>query len=128
MRSCLKRFPCPYNVCKKDIIIINESRDRTQKGLRLLDAIIRSFSVPCFQYFYSYLSCYVGLQALFFDIVESGLNDRFKVDDIPRVFKFCQYAKSEIPAPSPKVMKVQSHSCCVHMIYLFIFSAGWRFL
>jgi hypothetical protein len=47
-----------------------------------------------------------ALQALFFEIVESGLNDRFKIDDIPRVFKFCQYAKSEIPAPSAKVMKV----------------------
>ena len=55
---------------------------------------------------FNHSSCYDGLQALFFDIVESGLNDRFKVDDIPRVFKFCQYAKSEIPAPSPKVMKV----------------------
>jgi aspartate beta-hydroxylase len=43
-------------------------------------------------------------KALFFDIVESGLNDRFKEDDVPRVFKFCQYAKNEIPAPSAKVM------------------------
>lgn len=48
----------------------------------------------------------ITLQALFFEIVESGLNDRFKVDQIPRVFKFCQYAKSEIPAPSAKVLKV----------------------
>lgn len=51
-----------------------------------------------------------GFQALFFEIVESGLKDRFKVDEIPRVFKFCQYAKSEIPAPSAKVMKVLTTS------------------
>ena len=51
-------------------------------------------------------TCHYVRQALFFDIVESGLNDRFEVEDIPRVFKFCQYAKSEIPAPSAKVMKV----------------------
>jgi hypothetical protein len=43
-------------------------------------------------------------KALFFEIVESGLNDRFKEDDVPRVFKFCQFAKGEIPSPSAKVM------------------------
>ena len=39
---------------------------------------------------------------LFFDIVESGLNDRFpEKSEIARVFKFCEYAKSEIPRPDP---------------------------
>ena len=39
---------------------------------------------------------------LFFDIVESGLNDRFpEKEEIARVFKFCEYAKSEIPKPNP---------------------------
>lgn len=46
-------------------------------------------------------------KALFFDIVESGLNDRFQMKDVSRVFKFCQYAKNEIPAPSPKILKVR---------------------
>jgi hypothetical protein len=73
--------------------------------------------------------------------VESGLNDRFTKEAIPRVFKFCQYAKSEISAPSGKVMKVifiissffvtsnlrrrfYQHEAC-HVLLLF--SAYFRF-
>mmetsp|Transcript_2238 Transcript_2238/g.2333 ORF Transcript_2238/g.2333 Transcript_2238/m.2333 type:complete len:335 (+) Transcript_2238:77-1081(+) len=38
---------------------------------------------------------------LFFEIVASGLLDRFPDQkDIPRIVKFCQYAKSEISIPS----------------------------
>ena len=42
-------------------------------------------------------------KALFFDIVESGLYDRFpEGKDIPRVMKFCQYAKGETSPPKPQ--------------------------
>jgi Aspartyl/Asparaginyl beta-hydroxylase len=40
-------------------------------------------------------------KALFFEIVESGLSDRFSESEIPRVIKFCEYAKGEIAAPKP---------------------------
>jgi len=39
---------------------------------------------------------------LFFDIVESGLNDRFDEDAITKIHKFCQYAKCIISAPEPQ--------------------------
>ena len=39
---------------------------------------------------------------LFFEIVESGLNDRFpERNEIERVFTFCKYATSELPKPKP---------------------------
>ena len=39
---------------------------------------------------------------LFFEIVESGLSDRFEENDISKVMKFCQYAKNMLPAPKPQ--------------------------
>ena len=36
---------------------------------------------------------------LFFEIVESGLSDRFDPSKIAKVKKFCDYAKGMIPAP-----------------------------
>lgn len=41
-------------------------------------------------------------KALFFEIVESGLEDRFSRSAVPRVWKFCQYAKNEITPPPPQ--------------------------
>jgi hypothetical protein len=39
---------------------------------------------------------------LFFEIVESGLADRFDSEIISKIYKFCQYAKNLIPAPVPQ--------------------------
>jgi hypothetical protein len=38
---------------------------------------------------------------MFFEIVESGLKDRFKDEEISRVYNFCRYAKDELPKPTP---------------------------
>lgn len=32
-------------------------------------------------------------------LVEAGLRDRYKVEDLQRIIKFCQYSKKEIPLP-----------------------------
>eukprot|EP00601_Ochromonadales_sp_CCMP2298_P009253 CAMPEP_0173203708 /NCGR_PEP_ID=MMETSP1141-20130122/19679_1 /TAXON_ID=483371 /ORGANISM="non described non described, Strain CCMP2298" /LENGTH=310 /DNA_ID=CAMNT_0014129215 /DNA_START=117 /DNA_END=1049 /DNA_ORIENTATION=+ len=40
-------------------------------------------------------------KALFFEIVESGLDDRFEKEEISRIGRFCQSAKLEVPYPKP---------------------------
>ena len=40
---------------------------------------------------------------MFFEIVETGLEERFQQKDIQRIYKFCQYASGRIPKPMPMV-------------------------
>lgn len=53
-------------------------------------------------------------KALFFEIVESGLKDRFEPSDIERVFKFCSYAKGELAMPF--IDKSSQHEPCEEYI------------
>ena len=50
---------------------------------------------------------------MFFDIVESGLSAKFNAQEIPRILKFCAYAKEEIPKPIPQV---KMHDPCEEFI------------
>ena len=50
---------------------------------------------------------------MFFDIVESGLSAKFNAEEIPRILKFCAYAKEEIPKPIPQV---KMHDPCEEFI------------
>jgi aspartate beta-hydroxylase len=64
-------------------------------------------------------------KALFFDIVESGLRDRFpQENDIARVFQFCRYAKNEIPAPLKG--RVRGHEPCEEYISDLTAQAWWE--
>ena len=62
-------------------------------------------------------------KALFFEIVESGLKDRFpQADDVARVWQFCRYAKGEAKPPSPQV---RMHDPCEEYIDGLAANAWW---
>ena len=62
-------------------------------------------------------------KALFFEIVESGLRDRFpQAADVARVWQFCQYAKGEAKPPSPQV---RMHDPCEEYIDGLTAQAWW---
>eukprot|EP01041_Mallomonas_annulata_P009732 gene9732-20245_t len=62
-------------------------------------------------------------RALFFEIIESGLNDRFPNKyEVDKVFKFCQYAKGETDLPP--IEKYQ-HEPCEEYIDGLRASAWW---
>ena len=62
-------------------------------------------------------------KALFFDIVESGLQDKFETSDIARVYRFCEYAKLEIPGPKPLG---DMHDPCEEFIEGLTAKAWWN--
>ena len=52
-------------------------------------------------------------KALFFEIVETGLKERYENEEASRIFKFCQYAKNELDSP---VSIVKGHEPCEEYI------------
>jgi len=56
-------------------------------------------------------------RSLFFDIVTSGLNDRFSdIQSITRIHKFIAYAKYEVPLPTSIDNKSSMHEPCEEYI------------
>ncbi len=83
----------------------------------------------CFMRSSTITSYYIKLSAiserkeLFFNIVETGLLDRYKLNEIERILKFCQYTKQQIPLPQ---INITMHEPCEEYIENLTAKPWWN--